>query len=532
MSAVAAPAPVALRDFCGGLATPPPGLLVEDISLDSRTVRRGGLFLACAGRRTHGLAALDDALARGARAVLWEPAPGVAAPGSAPGVWMAPIDGLGRHASALADRFFGEPSRSLTVTGITGTNGKTTVAWLLAQAQQGAYLGTLGAGLPPDRVTAGELTTADAVTVQRQLSAARAAGAACVAMEVSSHALDQDRVAAVRVRVAVFTNLTRDHLDYHGTMEAYGAAKARLFALPSVAARVINIDDAFGAALALRHAGQGALWLTCRTAAGREAAARCLAQDPRVVLIEGGPLERSARGLGFALAFAGAVDAVPGRAAVDGPGAAAPRLEAPLVGDFNADNLLAALGALLALGTPLAAALAALARVAPPPGRMEAIHADGRPLALVDYAHTPDALAKALQAARAHCAGRLIVVFGCGGDRDRGKRLQMAAVAAEFAAEVVITDDNPRTEPPEAIAADIAAGLPVGKPARIVHDRAAAIRGALAAAGAADAVLIAGKGHEDYQIVGAERRAFSDRAEALAALGLSPRVDAAAGARA
>jgi UDP-N-acetylmuramoyl-L-alanyl-D-glutamate--2,6-diaminopimelate ligase len=525
MSAVAAPTPVALQDLCGGLATPPPGLLVEDISLDSRTVRRGGLFLACAGRRTHGLAALEDALARGARAVLWEPAPGVAAPGSAPGVWMAPVDGLGRHASALADRFFGEPSRSLKVTGITGTNGKTTVAWLLAQAQRGAYLGTLGAGLPPDRVVAGELTTADAVTVQRQLAAARAAGAECVAMEVSSHALDQDRVAAVRVRVAVFTNLTRDHLDYHGTMEAYGAAKARLFALPSVEARVINIDDAFGAELALRHAGQGALWLTCRTAAGREAAARCLAQDPRVVLIEGGPLERSARGIGFTVGLSGAVDAVPGRAATA-------RLEAPLIGDFNADNLLASLGALLALGTPLPAALAALARVAAPPGRMEALHAAGRPLALIDYAHTPDALAKALQAARAHCAGRLVVVFGCGGDRDRGKRPQMAAVAAEFADEVVITDDNPRTEAADVIAADIAAGLPVGKPARIVHDRAAAIRGALAAAGAADAVLIAGKGHEDYQIVGAERRDFSDRAEALAALGLSPRVDAAAGARA
>jgi UDP-N-acetylmuramoyl-L-alanyl-D-glutamate--2,6-diaminopimelate ligase len=526
MSAAVAPARVALQDLCGGLAAPPPGLAVEDISLDSRAVRPGGLFLACAGRRTHGLAALRDALARGARAVLWEPASGVAAPAPAPGVWMAPVEGLGRHASALADRFFGEPSRTLTVTGITGTNGKTTVAWLLAQAQQGAYLGTLGAGLPPDRVVAGELTTADAVTVQRQLAAARAAGASCVAMEVSSHALDQDRVAAVRLRVAVFTNLTRDHLDYHGTMEAYGAAKARLFALPSVGSRVINVDDAFGAELALRHAGQGALWLVCRTAAGREAAARCMARDPRAVLVAGGALERSARGLGFALEVAGDADVVRRRAAADAASQTVPaRLEAPLIGDFNADNLLAALGALLALGTPLSDALAALARVTAPPGRMEAVHAAGRPLALIDYAHTPDALAKALQAARAHCAGRLLVVFGCGGDRDRGKRPQMAAVAAALADEIVITDDNPRTEAPGVIAADIAAGLPAGKPARIVHDRAAAIRGALAVAGADDAVLIAGKGHEEYQIVGAERRAFSDRAEARAAL-------AAAGGRA
>lgn len=505
---------VALQQLCGDVAAPPPGLLVEDISLDSRSVREGGLFLACAGRRTHGLSALDDALARGARAVLWEPAPGIPAPVAPPAVWMAPVEGLGRRASAIADRFFGEPSRTLTVTGITGTNGKTTVAWLLAQAQQGAYLGTLGAGLPPDRVVAGELTTADAVTVQRQLAAARAAGAECVAMEVSSHALDQERIAAVRVRVAVFTNLTRDHLDYHGTMDAYGAAKARLFDLPTVTARVVNVDDEFGAELALHHAGRGALWLTCRTAAGRASAARCLARDPHAVLLEGGALERSARGLGFVLGFGGDTAAVTGLEAA-GP---APRLEASLIGDFNADNMLAALGALLALGTPLSAALAALARVTAPPGRMEAVHAAGRPLALIDYAHTPDALAKALQAARAHCAGRLIVVFGCGGDRDRGKRPQMAAVAASLADEVVITDDNPRTEAPADIAADIAAGLPAGTPSRIVHDRAAAIRGTLAAAGADDAVLIAGKGHEDYQIVGIERRPFSDRAEARAAL--------------
>ena len=518
-----------LQALCAGLAAPPHGIVVEDLSLDSRRLGAGGLFLACAGRRTHGLAAIGEALARGARAVLWEPAPGIAPPSAAPGVWMAPVEGLGRHASAIADRFFGAPSGAMAVTGITGTNGKTTVAWLLAQAQQGVYLGTLGAGRPPGGVVAGELTTADAVTVQRQLAAARDGGAECVAMEVSSHALDQDRVAAVHFRVAVFTNLTRDHLDYHGTMAAYGAAKARLFDMPALAARVFNVDDAFGAELALRHAGAGALWLACRTAAGREAAARCMAQDPRAVLLAGGPLERGARGLGFALELSGGVDAVAGLAAAGAAPRVEARVEGPLVGDFNADNLLAALGALLALGTPLPAALAALARATAPPGRMEAMHADGRPLAIVDYAHTPDALAKALQAARAHCAGRLVVVFGCGGDRDRGKRPQMAAVAAELADEVVITDDNPRSEAPDAIAADIAAGLPAGKAARIVHDRAAAIRGAIAAASADDAVLVAGKGHEDYQLVGAERRPFSDRAEARAALAL-PRAPSAAAA--
>ena len=504
--------PVAIRTLGAALTAAPADLAVIDLSLDSRTLRHGGLFLACAGRRTHGLAALDEALARGARAVLWEPAPGIAAPAPREGVWMAPLEGLSAQASAIADRFFASPSASLSITGVTGTNGKTTVAWLLAQALgtlhpahggRCVYLGTLGAGTPPDRVTAGEHTTADAVTVQRQLAAARGAGATHVAMEVSSHALDQHRVAAVRFRSAVFTNLTRDHLDYHGSFEAYGEAKARLFDMPGIAARVFNVDDAFGAELAGRHAGRAPAWLGCRSADGRATAQRLCAASPLSRRLTAGPLRRSARGLSFEVETSEAAAA----------------LEAPLVGDFNADNLLSVLGALLALGTPLADALAALRQVSAPPGRMQAFGGAGQPLALVDYAHTPDALAKALRAARAHCAGRLKVVFGCGGDRDRGKRPQMAAVAAELADEVLITDDNPRTEPPEAIAAEVAAGLPAGHRARILHDRGAAIRTALASARADDVVLVAGKGHEDYQIIGTERRAFSDAAVVRAALG-------------
>ena len=520
---------VPLALLCQGVCEAPGDLAVADLSLDSRTVQSGGMFLACAGRRTHGLATLEAALARGARVVLWEPAPGIEPPAARAGVWMAPVVGLPQQASAIADRFFGAPSASLSVTGITGTNGKTTVAWLLAQAldalraQRGegggcVYFGTLGTGRPPDRITEGEYTTADAVTVQRQLAAARAAGATDVAMEVSSHALDQHRVAAVRFRSAVFTNLTRDHLDYHGSFEAYGEAKARLFAMPGLAARVFNVDDAFGAELASRHAGRGRTWLTCRSAAGRAAAARCAAADPAAQRLAAGAVRRSPRGLSFDVALG--VDAVVGADPLT-----AATLEAPLVGDFNADNLLSTLGALLALGTPPAEAVAALRQVAAPPGRMQAIGAPGRALAVVDYAHTPDALAKALRAARLHCAGRLHVVFGCGGDRDRGKRPQMAAVAAELADSILITDDNPRTELPEAIAAEIAAGLPAGRAASIVHDRAAAIRTALADAHPDDVVLIAGKGHESYQIVGTERRPFSDAAEVRAALG----VPAAAG---
>jgi UDP-N-acetylmuramoyl-L-alanyl-D-glutamate--2,6-diaminopimelate ligase len=514
-------APVELARLCAGHADAPAGLTVTDLSLDSRTVERDGLFLACAGRRTHGLATLEIALARGVRAVLWEPAPGIAPPAARAGVWMAPMHGLAQQASAIADRFFDAPSASLSITGVTGTNGKTTVAWLLAQALDALrslrdhgggciYIGTLGVGTPPDQVIAGEYTTADAVTVQRQLADARAAGAGAVAMEVSSHALDQHRVAAVRFRSAVFTNLTRDHLDYHGTFEAYGAAKARLFDMPGLGDRVFNVDDDFGATLAADQAGRGRAWLTCRTAAGRAAAARCLALDPGAKMLAATAVRRSASGLAFEIEMPAGTDR------------ALPRvIEAPLVGDFNIDNLLSVFAALLALEVSPTAALEALARVTAPPGRMQAIGAEGQPLVVVDYAHTPDALAKALAAARLHCKGRLILVFGCGGDRDRGKRPQMAAIAADLADGIVVTDDNPRTESPEQIAAQIVAGLPAGRHAEIIHDRAAAIRAALASAGAEDVVLVAGKGHEDYQIIGAERRPFDDAQQVRVALGLA-----------
>jgi len=490
----------ASRDLAGllaGFATAPAGLEVSDVSLDSHAVQRGGLFLACAGRRTHGLVGAQAAIAAGARAVLWEPAPGVSAPQSLDGrAFVAPVPDLSRHAGSIAARFFGAPSAALTVAGITGTNGKTTSAWLLAQAlgQTGrrcGYVGTLGVGLPP-AVTPGEYTTADAVAVQRQLAALRAAGADCVAMEVSSHALDQARVDAVQFRVAAFTNLTRDHLDYHGTMAAYGAAKARLFAWPTLQARVFNVDDAFGAALAAA-AAPGRRIVVSRSAAGAGAAA---------TLAVGGALAL----------HAGSVRATPAGLAfrVSG-GCGAAEVAIPLIGDFNVDNALLVLGCLLALELPLESAVAALAHCRAPSGRMEAIGGGTQPLAIVDYAHTPDALAKALLAARAHCRGRLHVVFGCGGERDAGKRAQMGAIAAQLADAIVLTDDNPRGESPQLIVAAILAGLPGGVHAEVVHDRERAIRLALSNAAADDVVLVAGKGHEDYQLAGDQRRPFSDQ---------------------
>ncbi len=504
---------LSLRELLEGTGVEAPlgahtAIEVRDISLDSRRVAPGSLFLACAGRRSHGLAHLPEALARGAAAVLWEPAPGIARPGVPAGVFCAPLPGLGALAGTLADRFFGRPSASLVVAGVTGTNGKTTVAWLLAQClgllgQRCGYAGTLGVGVPPGDVMGGEYTTADAVTVHRQIAALAGAGAAAVAMEVSSHALDQHRVEGVRFRVAGFTNLSRDHLDYHGTMQAYGEAKARLFAWPALQARVINVDDGFGAGLAAR-AGSGRLYVTCRSEAG--AACAQVLQAAGATVLHARRVRPAGDGLRLGLQLP------------DGPA----ELALPLVGEFNADNVLTVLGMLLALGVAATDALAALAAVKAPPGRMEPVVVPGSALGIVDYAHTPDALAKALQAARAHCSGRLHVVFGCGGDRDTGKRPLMGEVAGRLADEIVVTDDNPRSECPAAITSAIVAGLPPGRAARVIPDRAEAIRAAVAAAHPGDVIVVAGKGHEDYQLVGSERRAFSDRGVLRAAFAERP----------
>jgi UDP-N-acetylmuramoyl-L-alanyl-D-glutamate--2,6-diaminopimelate ligase len=324
--------------------------------------------------------------------------------------------------------------------------------------------------------------------VQRTLARLRATGAASVAMEVSSHAIDQWRVGAVRFRTAAFTNLTRDHLDYHGTMEQYAATKAKLFARPELQSRVINVDDAFGRQLALDPRGRGRLIVTGR---GHQPHARTAAGFVRAMHVD---LSRR----GIAVEFDSSWGAGAFRSA--------------LVGDFNVDNLLTVLAVLLDWGLSLDAASRALGAVRAAPGRMETFGGTAQlPLAVVDYAHTPDALRKALQAARAHCEGRLTVVFGCGGDRDAGKRPLMGAIAAELADRIVLTDDNPRTEAPRAILEDIAAGIPAGADYTIEGDRETAIRDGILEASPGDVVVVAGKGHEDYQIYGQERREFSDQ---------------------
>jgi UDP-N-acetylmuramoyl-L-alanyl-D-glutamate--2,6-diaminopimelate ligase len=336
------------------------------------------------------------------------------------------------------------------------------------------------------------------VNVQRELARLRALGAVGVGMEVSSHALVQSRVDAVRFRAAAFTNLTRDHLDFHGSMQAYGAAKARLFEPRELVARVINVDDDFGVELAARHAAQQAgaqLILTART---RPAPA-----------IRGAQIVRATQLVALPAGIALSIETGAGEA----------ECTLPLIGEFNADNALTVLGLLLGLGVPLERAAAALGASAGAPGRMERIIGPGEVVAIVDYAHTPDALAKALRAARAHCAGTLCVVFGCGGDRDRGKRAPMGRAASELADEIILTDDNPRTEDPELIVEEIRAGVGAAR-VLVEHDRATAIAQSLGRARAGDVVLIAGKGHEDYQIYGRERRAFSDQAVVRALWGL------------
>jgi UDP-N-acetylmuramoyl-L-alanyl-D-glutamate--2,6-diaminopimelate ligase len=486
-----------LKALLGGAIEVPERVEISDLTVNSQEVRPGAAFLACAGVKHHGLEFAAEAVERGARAILWEPAAGVTAP-EFERVVVAAVPNLRAQLGYIADRFFDAPSAALTIAGITGTNGKTTCAWLLAQAASlcgrgAAYIGTLGAGRP-EALTPGTHTTPDAVTLQRLLAQQRGAGAQCLGLEVSSHALEQQRCNGIRFHTAVFTNLTRDHLDYHGDMDAYGRAKERLFDWATLAVRVINVDDNFGADLARRASHGARLVLTGRRVAESLPGAEFVgvrAVSPRA---DGTDIE-------IASSWGSA------------------SMASPLLGDFNVDNMLSVLAVLLAWDVPLAAACRALTACTAPPGRMQRLGGGPRPLVIVDYAHTPDALEKALRAARVHCTGRLWCVFGCGGERDSGKRAAMGRVAETFADAVIVTDDNPRGEDPDAIVDAITAGMHGG--ITVLHDRAQAIHRAIAAAGAGDVVLIAGKGHEPYQIIGTRRLPFSDAVAAGDALAAS-----------
>ncbi|KFN51287.1 UDP-N-acetylmuramoyl-L-alanyl-D-glutamate--2,6-diaminopimelate ligase [Arenimonas composti] len=471
----------------------PPGFdpRVQGLVGDSRALRPGDAFVALAGASTHALKHLDPALAPQLAAVLFEPpAPAdVALPANA-----VAVPRLRARQGELADRFHGAPSQAMAVVGVTGTNGKTSTVQLLAQALtlDGAVagsIGTLGAGLH-GALRAGERTTPDVLSVHRELAAMRAQGATHVAMEVSSHALAQGRVDGVAFRIAAFTNLTRDHLDFHGTMQAYGAAKAKLFDWPTLAAVVVNLDDPAGPAMLAGARADAQRWgLSARGAIGARLRAEAVALGGDGIRFE---LVEEGRALPVA---------------------------SPLLGRFNVDNLLAVAGCLRALGWPLERVAAMLPRLQPVDGRMSRVGGKaGRPLVVVDYAHTPDALQQALASLREHTRGRLFCVFGCGGERDAGKRPLMAAIAQAGADRVIVTDDNPRGEDGDRIVADIVAGFTHAGAAQVERDRAAAIALALREAGAGDVVLVAGKGHEPYQEAAGVKQPFDDLQVAAALL--------------
>lgn len=472
---------------------------IRDVVLDSRQAVPGALFIACAGAETHGLRYAPAAVAAGAAAVAWEPADGVEPPTlDVPGV---AVPELSRHAGDIAARLYDRPAESLFVAGVTGTDGKTSCAWLIAGALAAlhggcGYLGTLGFGAVDDLAAASH-TTPDAARMQYWLARMVASGYTEAALEVSSHALAQHRSDAVAFDVAVLTQIGRDHLDYHGDEAAYVAAKRRLFDAPGLRFAVLNMDDP-----------TGCKWLA--------------AADDGVARIAYGQAEEVVRQRYFVSIAALAATAT-GLAIEFETHKGRARLETPLLGSFNAYNLAATLAVLLARDIPLDEAIGALAQVPTVPGRMERVAGrEGQPIVVVDYAHTAGALEAALSAAAEHVEGRLLCVFGCGGDRDRGKRALMGAAAAAQADRFWITDDNPRSEDPGAIIADVIDGIPDAVTAAsrydIVHDRASAIAQAIAEAEAGDIVLIAGKGHETTQQYGATRVPFDDRVAARRAL--------------
>jgi UDP-N-acetylmuramoyl-L-alanyl-D-glutamate--2,6-diaminopimelate ligase len=459
----------------------PLGTRFTGLAVDSREVRPGDLFLAMPGGSADGRRFISQAIASGAAAVAWE---------SHNFTWNrewnvpnVPVPGLRERLGEIADAFYGHPSRQMTVVGVTGTNGKTSCSHWIAQAlgslgRKTAVIGTVGCGFPGE-LSAARNTTPDAVSLHRQLADLLAQGAQACAMEVSSHGLDQGRVNAVEFGAALFTNLSRDHLDYHGSMQAYGAAKSRLFQWPGLRHAVLNLDDPFGRRLSESLDRTRTSVLGYGLGRGE---------------IAGHNLALATRGLEMD------VDTPWGKA----------RLASPMLGEFNASNLLGVLGVLLVTGVPLSEAIDALARVHSVPGRMQLVREAGAPLVVIDYAHTPDALEKALGTLRRllPAAGRLICVFGCGGDRDPGKRPLMGEVATRLAHHAVVTSDNPRTEDPRSIIDAIVQGAHPNY--SIEPDRAAAIALAICQARAEDVVLVAGKGHEAYQEVRGSRLPFDD----------------------
>ena len=472
-----------------------------ELRTDSRQVQPGDAFIAWPGYAADGRGFVAAALASGASACLVE-ADGVEA-FNFQGAAIAALPQLKAATGPIAAALLGFPAEAMAVIAVTGTNGKSSTAWWTAQAlgalgQRCGVVGTLGMGEPPEHVVPTGLTTPDPVTLQRGLAQMRHEGFAACAIEASSIGLVEQRLAGLPIAVAQFTNFTQDHLDFHTDMAGYWAAKRRLFDWPGLRAAVVNVDDAQGEVLASELVGGRLdLWTVARDRPAR---------------LRGLNLRYSDGGMAFDIVEAGSAR----------PDAHA-SVRCALIGDYNASNLLGVVGALRALGVPLADAAAAMSKLTPVPGRMQRVPArdsDG-PEVVVDYAHTPDALDKALQALRPFAVargGRLVCVFGCGGNRDAAKRPLMGALAHRLADQVVLTSDNPRNESPALILAQILVGIPTADAVDVIEDRHAAILHAVTSARSADVVLIAGKGHEPDQEIAGVKRPFSDVAVAAEAL--------------
>jgi UDP-N-acetylmuramoyl-L-alanyl-D-glutamate--2,6-diaminopimelate ligase len=467
------------------------GVRYTGVAIDSRLVKPGDLFVAYPGDNADGRNFIPQALAAGAAMVAWEADGFEWNPDwSVPNM---PVEGLRRHVGLIAEHFFKHPSRHLWVTGVTGTNGKTSCSQWIAQSMTRlqrpcAVIGTLGSALMGETSEQYPATTTpDPVSLHAFLGKVRARGAKAVAMEVSSHGIEQGRVTGVEFDVAMFTNLSRDHLDYHGDMRAYAEAKARLFSWPGLKHAVVNVDDEFGAQLASRIDRKKVNVIRYGFGKGE---------------IAGHNLDLSTKGLKLEIAT---------------PWGAA-KVRSGVLGAFNATNILGVLGVLVCSGIELDDAVDAVAQLEPVPGRMQVIRENGFPLVVVDYSHTPDALQKALETLRELLVpgARLHCVFGAGGDRDTGKRPVMGEIATRLADQSVITSDNPRWEDPLAIIDDIVSGAK--QDYRVEPDRAAAIHAAINAAEPGDVVLIAGKGHENYQEICGERLPFSDQVVARTAM--------------
>ncbi len=476
---------------CPSLAS----VLVSELELDSRRVQPGTTFVAIVGHVVDGRKFIESAIEQGANAVIAQ-ACDIKVHGTIEMVGDTPvvyIDALDKCLSEIAGQLYTYPAMKLI--GVTGTNGKTTITQLIAQwidliGSKAAVMGTTGNGFLGELQEAAN-TTGNAVEIQRTLASLAAQDAKYTALEVSSHGLVQGRVQALSFAAGVFTNLSRDHLDYHGTMEDYASAKFSLFTQHQCEQAIINVDDQVGASWTKELTNAIAVSLTPTSEYENAIWANNIAYAESGITI------------GFDGKF--------------GSG----ELYAPLIGEFNAANLLLAFATLLSLGFSKQELLATASQLQPVLGRMELFHTEKRAKVVVDYAHTPDALEKALQALRVHCDGQLWAIVGCGGDRDAGKRPMMAEIAERLGDKVVLTDDNPRSESPERIVKDMLAGLSKPADAVIEHDRFQALSYALNNASEQDIILLAGKGHEDYQIRNGETIHYSDRESAMQLLGLS-----------